>query len=179
LNPKGGAIAITTIRSIGQFSAENFNDAFSENYSFGSSQYTSIIAEALRISKTAIQTATNVVFYLGDPALMLAIPKPKIKLTKVNDVLVSQTTDDFKSLARMKVSGEITDENDMLTNYNGEVSTTIFDKTIPRTTLNNDGNSPAINFDTLGETIFRGNASIANGLFEFSFVVPRYSNSFS
>jgi hypothetical protein len=38
----------------------------------------------------------------------------------------------------MKVSGEITDENDMLlTNYNGEVSTTIFDKTIPRTTLNN------------------------------------------
>jgi hypothetical protein len=36
-------------------------------------------------------------FYLGDPALMLAIPKPKIKLTKVNDV-PSQTTDDFKSL---------------------------------------------------------------------------------
>jgi hypothetical protein len=84
---------------------------------------------------------------------MLAIPKPKIKLTKVNDVLVSQTTDDFKSLARMKVSGEITENDMLLTNYNGEVSTTIFDKTIPRTTLNNDGNSPAINFDTLGETI--------------------------
>jgi hypothetical protein len=91
--------------------------------------------------------------FLGDPALMLAIPKPKIKLTKVNDVLVSQTTDDFKSLARMKVSGEITENDMLLTNYNGEVSTTIFDKTIPRTTLNNDGNSPAINFDTLGETI--------------------------
>jgi hypothetical protein len=30
-NPKGAMI--TTIRSIGQFSAENFNDAFSENYS--------------------------------------------------------------------------------------------------------------------------------------------------
>jgi hypothetical protein len=90
-------------------------------------------------------------FLFSDPALMLSL---KIKLTKVNDVLVSQTTDDFKS--SMKVSGEITDENDMLlTNYNGEVSTTIFDKTIPRTTLNNDGNSPAINFDTLGETIFR------------------------
>jgi hypothetical protein len=26
-------LPITTIRSIGQFSAENFNDAFSENYS--------------------------------------------------------------------------------------------------------------------------------------------------
>jgi hypothetical protein len=32
-NPKVGNAMITTIRSIGQFSAENFNDAFSENYS--------------------------------------------------------------------------------------------------------------------------------------------------
>jgi hypothetical protein len=79
-----------------------------------------------RISKNSNPNSATNSFYLGDP-LMLAIPKPKIKLTKVNDVLVSQTTDDFKSLARMKVSGEITDENDMLlTNYNGEVSTTIF-----------------------------------------------------
>jgi hypothetical protein len=175
-NPKGGAIAmITTIRSIGQFSAENFNDVLSEKlFSYGSSQYTSI-AEALRISKNSNpNSATNVVFYIGDPALVLAIPKPKIKLTKVNDIPVSQTTDDFKSLARMKVSGELTDENDMrLTNYNGEVATTIFDKTIPRTTLNNDGNSTPIKFNTIGETIFRGNASVANGLFEFSFVVPR------
>jgi hypothetical protein len=33
-------------------------------------------------------------------ALMLAIPKPKIRLTKVNDVPVTQTIDDFKSLAK-------------------------------------------------------------------------------
>jgi hypothetical protein len=95
---------------------------------FGSSQYTSI-AEALRISKNSNPNSATNVFYLGDPALMLAIPKP-IKLTKVNDVLVSQTTDDFKSLVRMKVSGEITDENDMLlTNYN--VSTTYLTKPSP------------------------------------------------
>jgi hypothetical protein len=30
-----------------------------------------------------------------------------------------------------------------------------------------------INFSTLGETIFRGNASVVNGRFEFGFVVPR------
>jgi hypothetical protein len=175
-NPKGGAISmISTIRSIGQFSAENFNDVLAEKlFSFGSSQYTSI-AEALRIAKNSNpNSATNVVFYIGDPALILAIPKPKIKLTKVNDIPLSQTTANFKSLAKMKVSGEITDENDLLlTNYNGEVSTTIFDKNIAKATLNNDGNSPPINFSSLGETIFRGNASIKNGLFEFSFVVPR------
>ncbi|SHG25510.1 Peptidase family C25 [Flavobacterium fluvii] len=175
-NPKGGAISmITTIREIGQFSAENFNDVFSKNlFSFGSNQYTSI-AEALRISKNSNpNSSTNVVVYLGDPALMLAIPKPKIRLTKVNDVPISQPIDDFKSLAKMKISGEITDENNIpMTNYNGELSTIIFDKTISRTTLNNDGFSPPMNFNELGETIFRGNASVSNGQFEFSFIVPR------
>ena len=175
-NPKGGAIAmITTIRSIGQFSAENFNDTLTQHLlSYNSNQYTSI-AEALRISKNSNpNSATNVVFYIGDPALMLAIPKPKIRLTKVNDIPVTQPIDDFKSLAKMKLTGEVTDENNNpLTNYNGEVSTTIFDKTVSKTTYNNDGNSPPINFNVLGETIFRGNASVTNGQFEFSFVVPR------
>ncbi|MNX36340.1 hypothetical protein D3C86_666220 [compost metagenome] len=142
--------------------------------SFGSNQYTTI-AEALRISKNENpNSSTNVVFYIGDPALMLAIPKPKIRLTKVNDVPISQPIDDFKSLAKMKLSGEITDENNIpLTNYNGEISTSIFDKTVSRTTLNNDGYSPAMPFTVLGETIFRGNASVTGGQFEFSFVVPR------
>ena len=175
-NPKGGAISmITTIRSIGQFSAENFNDTLTKNLlSYGSSQYTSI-AEALRISKNSNpNSATNVVFYIGDPALMLAVPKPKIRLTKVNNVDATQVIDDFKSLSRIKLNGEVTDENNnLLTNYNGEVSTIIFDKTISRTTNNNDGNSPVLTFNVLGETIFRGNASVTNGQFEFSFVVPR------
>lgn len=175
-NPKGGAIAmITTIRSIGQFSAETFNDTFTKNLlSFGSNQYTTI-AEALRISKNSNPTsATNVVFYIGDPALMLAIAKPKIRLTRVNDIPVTDVLPDFKSLSKIKLAGEITDENNNpLTFYNGELSTSVFDKMIARSTFNNDGNSPPINFNVLGETIFRGNASVTAGKFEFSFVVPR------
>ena len=175
-NPKGGAIAmLTTIRSIGQYNAENFNDNLMRNLlSFGTNQYTTI-SEALRISKNNTpSSSSNVVFYIGDPALMLAIPKPRINLTKVNDTPVSGTIEDFKSLAKIKISGEITDENNnILSNYNGELSTAIFDKLITSTTLNNDGYSPAMQFKTLGETIFRGNASVTNGQFEFSFIVPR------
>ncbi len=175
-NPKGGAIAmLTTIREIGQSNAENFNDVLSKNlYSYDSKPQTSI-AEALRISKNSNpNSSANVVFYIGDPALMLAIAKPKIRLTKVNEIPISQPFDDFKSLAKMKISGEVTDENNIpLTTYSGELSTTIFDKTITRSTLNNDGYSPPINFNVLGETIFKGNASVKNGQFEFNFVVPR------
>ena len=175
-NPKGGAISmITTIRSIGQGSAEYFNDKLSEYlFSYGSNQYTSI-AEALRLAKNSNpSSSSNVVFYLGDPALMLAIPRPKIRLTKVNDIPITGPIPDFQSLAYVKLSGEITDENDMLLpTYNGALAVNIFDKNIIKATFNNDGNSPSINFNTLGETIFRGNASVANGQFEFGFVVPR------
>ncbi|MFM9825412.1 type IX secretion system sortase PorU [Flavobacterium sp.] len=177
-NPKGGAISmITTIREIGQVSAENFNKLFAEylySYENGANQYNSI-AENLRLAKNKNpNSSTNVVFYIGDPAIMLAIPKPKIVLTKINDVPVSQNIDVFKSLSKMKLTGEITNEyNARLENYNGELFTNIFDKTIKRFTLNNDGNSPPINFNILGETIYRGNSKIENGQFEFSFVVPR------
>ncbi len=174
-NPKGGAISmITTIREIYQSTGENFNDVLARYlFSYGSNQYVSI-AEALRLAKNAFAPRTDVVFYLGDPALKLAIPQPQINLTKVNDVPVTGPIDDFKSLSYVKLSGEVTDENNNpLPAYNGELSVQVFDKKITRTTLNNDGNSPPISFNILGETIFRGNATVTNGQFEFGFVVPR------
>lgn len=175
-NPSGGAISmITTIREIGQITGETFNDILSEYlFAYGTNQYTSI-AEALRLAKNDPQAqSTRVVFYLGDPALFLAIPKPKIVLTKVNDQPISGSIDDFKSLAYVKLNGEIVDENNAIqTNYTGGLGVQIFDKEIIRSTYNNDGNSPVLAFKTLGETIFRGNATITNGQFEFGFVVPR------
>ena len=175
-NPKGGAISmITTVRSIDQGNAETFNYKLAEYlFSYGSNTYTSI-AESLRLAKNSNpSTATNVVFYLGDPALMLAIPKPRVVLTKVNDMPISGPIDDFKSLAYVKLTGEVLDENNnLLPIYNGELSVNIFDKNVIRNTLNNDSYSPSISFTTLGETIFRGNASVINGKFEFGFVVPR------
>ncbi|HQA74466.1 type IX secretion system sortase PorU [Flavobacterium sp.] len=185
-NPKGGAISmITTIRSIGQGPAQFFNDKLAEYlFSYGSDNYTSI-AESLRLAKNfSPSSSTNVVFYLGDPAIMLAIPKPKVVLTKVNDVPITAAIDDFKSLAYVKINGEVLDENNnQLPTYNGEIAVNIFDKNIIANTLRNDGDdaiidasfntAPTMPFVKLGETIFRGNASVVNGKFEFGFVVPR------
>ncbi|HNP33383.1 MAG TPA: type IX secretion system sortase PorU [Flavobacterium sp.] len=185
-NPKGGAISmITTVRSIGQSQAQIFNDTLAKYlFSYGSNEYTSI-ADALRLAKNeGSNTATNVVFYLGDPALFLAIPKPKVVLTKVNDMPVTGPIDDFKSLAYVKLTGQILDENNsFLPTYNGELVVNIFDKNIHTETLRNDGydaiiddsydTAPKMPFTILGETIFRGNASVTNGNFEFGFYVPR------
>jgi Peptidase family C25 len=175
-NPKGGAIGmITTIREIGQGGAQNFNDKLQEKLFPASTNDYPTIAESLRLAKNqSFGSTNNVVFYIGDPALKLAIPKQKVVLTKVNDMPVTGTIDDFKSLAYIKLSGEIQDENNVLQNtYNGDLSIQIFDKNIPRTTLNNDFEGSTMPFITLGETICRGNAAVNNGLFEFGFVVPR------
>jgi len=79
----------------------------------------------------------------------------------------------------VKLKGEITNEfGSLLTNYNGILSASIFDKDIERQTLGNDGTREngqliIMDFNTLGEIIFRGQATISNGIFEFEFVVPR------
>ncbi len=174
-NPKGGAIAMfTTVREIGQFTGEQFNfDIAKYVFSYDTNEYTSI-AEALRLAKNDYSGGVKIVACLGDPALMLAMPKPQVKLTKVNDVPISQPIDDFKALSYMKINGEVTDENGvLLSTYNGEVAIQIYDKEIVRTTLNNDSNNSILNFNILGEAIFRGNATVVNGTFEFGFVVPR------
>ena len=176
-NPTGGAISmITTVRSIGQTTAEDFNDVLSKRlFSYGSNEYVSI-AEALRLAKneSSNNPSTRVVFLLGDPALMLAIPKPRVVLTKVNDVPINQPVVDFQALAYVKLTGEVQDEiGNVLPTYNGELAVNIFDKNYTKVTYNNDNYSPPMSFTSLGETIFRGNASVNNGQFEFGFVVPK------
>ncbi len=180
-NPSGGAIGlIATTRQIGQSVGLNMNSIFSEElFSFGSSEYPTI-AEALRVTKINTGSSNRrVVFYIGDPALQLAIPKPKVVLTAVNDIPLSGAIPNFEALAPIKISGMLTDENDqLLSDYNGDVAIQIFDKQINRSTLGNDGtqiggSTVILNFNTLGETIFRGNATVNNGLFELNFVVPQ------
>lgn len=181
-NAQGGAISlIATTRLIFVSTGLAMNDYLNESlYAFGTDNYVTI-AEALRMAKLRPGTSDNrrVVFYIGDPALKLAIPKPKVVLTEINDTPVGSFTGTFQALSLMKIKGELVDENDnIISDYNGDLSIQIFDKNINRSTLGNDGVTNAsgliiMNFETLGETIFRGNASVNNGVFELSFVVPQ------
>lgn len=193
-NSAGGAIAmITTTRSIYATVAFNFNIELTKwLYAFdeeSNGEYPSM-AEALRKAKVNMSSArelTRVISFIGDPALKLAVPKQKIVLTHINDQPIGPTADVLQSLAYVKLGGEVRDEqgNNLLNFYNGELAVTVFDKPINKVTLNNEnmtmpatppgtGTVPAVfPFLTLGETIFRGNATINNGRFEFGFVVPR------
>jgi hypothetical protein len=181
-NKAGGAIALlATTRQIGQSLGIQLNEEIYGNlFTMENNSYLSI-AEALRRSKIDVGGSNKrVVFYVGDPALELAIPKPKVVLTKVNGEDINTTTLSLQALSLATLTGEVLDENNLLiSNYNGDLAVQVYDKNLNRQTLDNDNaslppyNQPKLNFVTLGEVIYRGNASVINGKFEFSFVVPQ------
>ncbi len=184
-NPRGGAVnMVTTTRTVGITTAENFNLRLGQAmFSYGNfeNQPYATVGEALRLAKNDYGNlnSTRMVACIGDPALQLAIPKPKIILTHINDTPLADFTGSLEALSHVKMRGYVANENeDMLSNYVGELAIQVFDKKISRTTLGNDGYTiggelVTMDFDILGETIFRGNATVAGGLFEFSFVVPK------
>ncbi len=189
-NKQAGAIGlITTTRQIFVNFAINFNSilgqylfSYSDTDSFSDFEYPTM-AEALRLAKNDPLVANNsqrrLIFFIGDPAMKLAFPKPNIRLTRLNDIPIGQSTDTLKALSKVKLSGEVTDlSGNVLNNYSGTLLTTIYDKDIDRQTLANDGirlngELVRLDFKTLGEIIFRGQASVTNGQFDLEFVVPK------
>ncbi|PVW13302.1 peptidase C25 [Marixanthomonas spongiae] len=177
-NKEGGAISLlTTTRSIGLTTGVNFNKKLATHLFGYDLNVPKTPAEALRLAKRDLGVGTRlrrVVFYIGDPAMHLAFPKKNVRLTTINGVPVGQSPEVLKALDKVKMTGEVTDENrNLLTNYSGVLSAKVFDKRVQRQTLDNDNQGFVLDFTTLGETLFNGKATVENGIFEFEFVMPR------
>lgn len=170
----GAANTITTTREIFISVGQNFNrELVGELLKFNDNDYT--IAEALVATKNGFSNFQKFfVYYFGDPAVNLAIPQPDIRLTRVNDIPITQSLDTLRALAKVKIEGNITDNSgNVLTNYNGELFTKVFDKSTDRTTLDNDGFNVNLTFDVQESVLFRGKSSITNGQFSSEFVLPK------
>jgi len=174
-NTRGGAASmITTTRevfiSVGQ--------AFNKKLIATLLQFDN---EELSISESLVKTKNNFsdrqkffIYYFGDPVKKLAIPKPNVKITKMNGIEITQSLDTLKALSKVRFEGVVTDYLDnTLSDFNGNLSTTVFDKPIDKVTLDNDGFGIVNTFDSQESKLFRGLASIENGNFNFEFIVPR------
>lgn len=178
----GAASLISTTREVFIFYGRSFNNTLiREVLGFDGNDYT--ISEALMRTKNSVPSSSLQHFFIfsfGDPAMKLGIPQPNIKVTKINDKDVSVSRDTLKALSKMKIGGIVTDlSGNKLSDYNGILSTVIFDKPTERKTLNNDGYEGAggvpliMTFEVQESVVFRGNAEIINGEFEYEFVVPK------
>jgi hypothetical protein len=183
-NENGGAISlITTTRQIFISVGVQFTTTLGQ-YLFNYNNTPNLsMGEALRLTKNDPNVTNNtqrrLVFFIGDPALKLPLAEPEIIVTKINDEDISTTNQELQALSAAKIEGYVADsQGAILSGYSGILTATIFDKNNQRSTLGNDGtreNNELIimDFEAMGEVIFKGQASVENGTFEINFIVPR------
>jgi hypothetical protein len=182
LNPKGAGIGLmSTVRLV--YAGPNFT----LNYNFFRYALldtimggrTPALGDLYMLTKSTLNPDENTRNFtlLCDPALKLSYPKYRVATTLVNTVPVNPSVPDTaKALSKVTVTGEVRDLNgNKLTNFNGIIFPTIFDKMANVSTRSNDGvnASPLIKFGLQKNILFKGKASVVNGDFTFTFVVPK------
>jgi len=184
LRSQTGAIALmTTTRVVFAFSNRIMNNNYLQFalQADANGSYKSL-GDAVKEAKnytyqTSGDVANNRKFtLLGDPAMTLAFPTLKIRTTKVNGIPVAQT-DTLSAAEKITIEGEVTDvQGNLLSNFNGNIYPTVFDKPQTLNTLANDATSQVTSFTTQTNVLFKGKASITNGNFSFTFKVPKDIN---
>lgn len=177
LNDRGGAISLfTTARAT--YAGSNF--IVSTNFYKIALKRTNgkypRMGDIIMGTKLASGSGVNVrkFILLGDPALRLNNPEHNLSITSIENTLTGEVTDTLKALSNITIRGEVTDENNILmTDFNGFVYPTIYDKPTEVTTLGNDAGSPVYTFNLQKNILYKGKADVINGLFEFSFIVPK------
>jgi hypothetical protein len=170
----GAASMITTTREVFISLGQRFNESLIRVLLEFENEDISI-SESLMIAKNnASSTQRFFIYSFGDPAMKLAVPEPSVRITKMNGKEITQSLDTLKALSRVSFEGVVVDDTDVvLTDFNGTLSTTIFDKSLDRTTLGNNNFGETMDFDTQNSKIFKGKATVTNGKFAFDFVVPK------
>lgn len=181
INPNGGSIALmTTTRSVffgvntitGQKFFENvfLRDADNLPMAFG---------EIMRLTKNASGSTDNKRSFtlIGDPALRIALPKMKIVTDSINSKNPLVQVDTIRALSKITIKGHLTNfSSTTLSDFNGILYPTVFDKWKNNATRGQDVTSPIIPFELQKNSLFKGKVSVKNGYFEFSFIVPKDIN---
>lgn len=177
LNPDGGAIALfTTTRLVYQsgnmsLSSSIFNHMF-ERDSEGN-RYR--LGDLFRISKNNVNEGINELKFtlLGDPAITLPYGEFKVITDSINNIPVSDSIPPISALDVVSVSGYIaSDNNAIMSDFNGVVFLNVFDKAYLVNTQSNDG-IPTFQFKVQDRMLYRGKASVVNGRFKTEFLIPK------
>lgn len=179
LNPEGGAVALfSTVRLVYSFPNFILNKCFYENVFEELNGEMPRMGDVFRLTKNAAGGDLNHrnFTFLGDPALKLAYPKERITTTNINNNPVITITDTLKALSKVTIKGFISNKNGQkISDFNGIIYPTVYDKKLNLETLENDGavKSPKITFNVWRNILYRGKASVKNGDFTFTFIIPK------
>lgn len=177
LNPNGGAIGlITTTRPV--FSNSNFqiNKAFVNNaFKKINGEYPRL-GDIIRITKNESTSGRRNRSFalLGDPSMRLAYPDYDIKVDSIYAIDGIQVTDTLKSLSKATINGSIIGKDGSVnTAFDGEIEVTVYDKSETIKTLGDGLENIPFSYSVRNSIIFNGRASISDGVFEATFIVPK------
>ena len=185
LRPKTGAIALmTTTRLVFSYSNRIINNNYLQVALIPKPDGTYLpLGEATKRAKNFTYanypdiTNNRKFTLLGDPALTLGYPVNKIQTDSINGHYQSGIPDTLKALGKYSFSGKIKDaQGNFLNSFNGTVYPVIFDKAQTVYTLANDPTSYITGFQSQNNILYKGKARVINGLFSFSFIVPKDIN---
>jgi len=176
LNPTGGGVALfTTTRLVYQSNnaqlSRYFYQALFEHDEAGGKLR---LGDAIRMAKNKTDDYNMRNFsLLSDPALRLSFPRYRVKTLSINEVDPGNDSLKIGALDKVTIRGEINDlSGQRMTDFNGTVMSTIFDKEMMVQTLQNDG-MPVFVYPVQNSVIYKGSSEVKNGVFEFSFIVPK------
>ena len=179
LNPTGGAIALmTTTRSV-YFSVntETGKSFFKNVFLRDKDSLSPALGEIIMKTKNGVNGSgenKRSFTLIGDPALRLALPRLNMKMDSMYREGSSAQIDTLRALDKIIIVGHVEDVNGNLVNdFNGVASPTIYDKPKTFYTLGQDSESPILPFSLQKNAMYKGNASIKNGYFKMTFVVPK------
>ncbi|MCB2219394.1 MAG: type IX secretion system sortase PorU [Bacteroidetes bacterium] len=176
LNPKGGGIALFTTTRLA-YSQSNFR----LNERIYSRAFTPVngempyLGDLIRESKPPGQYTTRNFVLLGDPGVRMAYPKFNINTLSINgNMTTAMYTDTIKALQKVTITGQVTDNSDhVLSSFNGYIYPVLYDKSTVYKTIGNDPTSYPVEFTNQDKILWKGKASVINGDFSFTFVVPK------
>ncbi|MDR3651970.1 MAG: type IX secretion system sortase PorU [Paludibacter sp.] len=175
-NPLGGAIGVfSSARPV--YESQNFtlNKAICDNLFLKKNGTEQRIGDIISLAKNIIGNQINKLpyIYMGDPALKLNYPTNYQILTSKLNESTTFGSDTLRALSVDTIQGYIADANgNKVDNFNGTLHAEIYDKVQSITTLNNAGNG-AFTYLDRPNTLFSGNVVVKNGVFSFSFMLPK------
>jgi hypothetical protein len=176
-NKNGGMIAlITASRPIN--SDDQMNQDFHKYVLEKTGNTTRSFGQAYAITKNIrrgmLSQNKRSVVLLGDPALRISIPKYDILTTSINSANPQIEIDTLKALSNVSVSGKIIDsDSNVVSNFNGKILITLFDKSSNYYTLDNENIGARLEFEQQKNILHRGKANVENGLFTYNFTIPK------
>ncbi|MCO5264979.1 MAG: type IX secretion system sortase PorU [Lentimicrobium sp.] len=177
LNPKGGAMSMITTTRLA-FASYNaaINLSFIDTVLKSKEGVYPKLGDVLRYTKNDNQLSPNNrhITLFGDPSISLPYPKHQVATTSVNIMANGQPSDTLYANSKVTVQGEVRGANDqVIHDFNGTIYIKVYDKPSKVRTLGQDYESYAVDFMVQKSIIYQGKASVNNGLFTFTFPVPR------